>query len=70
MAMISAVVGPLTLITGYYGMNVQEFVPDTTLTLVDVWEVGMPATAATIVFAVMTGLWIVTGYKSYLGHDN
>jgi Mg2+ and Co2+ transporter CorA len=62
-AMISAVVGPMSLITSYYGMNVHEFVPNTTLSLVDVWEIGMPVVIAAALFAVMTGLWVVTGHN-------
>lgn len=63
-ATISAIVGPLSLLTGYYGMNVKEFVPGTELGLIDVWQVGMPVAVVTLICVAIIGLWLVTSYRS------
>ncbi|KAL9617024.1 MAG: hypothetical protein Q9160_008141, partial [Pyrenula sp. 1 TL-2023] len=41
-AAITGVVAPLSLITGYYGMNVREFTNDATVSLFEVWEIAAP----------------------------
>lgn len=42
LAGVSALISPLALLTGYYGMNVQEYVPGTSGSLFDFWQVALP----------------------------
>lgn len=42
LAGVSAVISPLALLTGYYGMDVQEYVPGTSGSLFDFWQVALP----------------------------
>ncbi|KAL9103039.1 MAG: hypothetical protein Q9163_001869 [Psora crenata] len=42
LAGLAAIVAPMSLLTGYYGMNVQELDPQATGTLFGFWQVGAP----------------------------
>ncbi|KAF2436224.1 hypothetical protein EJ08DRAFT_231807 [Tothia fuscella] len=62
-AVITGFVAPLSLITGYYGMNVKEFTPEADLSLFDVWQIGTPIILVSVVGVTVLGLWILTGQK-------
>lgn len=57
---LASVVTPLGLLTSYYGMNVAEFVPGTTLTLFDFWSVGIPFVLVTAVPLLFVCVWMFT----------
>ena len=42
LAGVSALISPLALLTGYYGMNVKEYVPGTSGSLFDFWQTALP----------------------------
>lgn len=41
-AMVTGLVSPLSLLTSFYGMNVEEFVAGAPLSLFDFWKFGIP----------------------------
>jgi Mg2+ and Co2+ transporter CorA len=49
LAGVSALISPLALLTGYYGMNVQELVPGAGGTLFNFWQVALPVLLVCIV---------------------
>ena len=57
-AAITGIVSPLSLITGYYGMNVQEFVPGAFGTLYGFWTVSLPILLFSVLVSVFLGLWL------------
>ena len=59
-AVITGVIAPLSLLTSFYGMNVQEFSSGATATLFDFWEVGFPVTLLTAVGLVFLTVWVKT----------
>jgi Mg2+ and Co2+ transporter CorA len=65
-AAITGVVAPLSLITGYYGMNVKEFTPGAELSLFDVWQIGTPIVLVTVICTAFIGLWMLTGQQRVL----
>jgi len=57
---IASIVTPLSFLTSYFGMNVEEFVPGTTLTLFDFWTVGIPTMLATAIPLLIACVWMCT----------
>jgi Mg2+ and Co2+ transporter CorA len=49
LAGVSALTSPFALLTGYYGMNVQELVPGGGGTLLNFWQVALPVLLVCIV---------------------
>ena len=58
---IAGIVSPLGLLTSFYGMNVQEFTSGASVSLFEVWKIGLPLLLATIVCFVFVGIWTMTG---------
>lgn len=58
-AIITGVIAPLSLLTSFYGMNVQEFSSGATASLFDVWEVGFPLTLLTAAGFVFLTVWMM-----------
>lgn len=63
LAGLAGIVAPLSLLTGYYGMNVREFVPGTSRTLFDFWQIGLPILLITGVSMAFIALWTMTNSK-------
>lgn len=59
-ACVASIVAPLSVLTGFFGMNVAEFVPGTSLTLFDFWKTGLPVMLVTAVPICLVLLWTVT----------
>lgn len=59
LAGISALISPLSLLTGYYGMNVQELVPGAGGTLFNFWQIALPVLVVCIIGVgyVILRLW-------------
>ena len=57
---IASILTPLSFLTSYFGMNVEEFVPGTTLTLFDFWTVGIPTMLATAIPLLIACVWMCT----------
>ena len=60
LAGLAGVVGPMSLLTGYYGMNVQELSPDTTGSLFGFWQIGIPILLITSISVIIVGIWALT----------
>ena len=60
LAGLAAIVAPMSLLTGYYGMNVKEMSPGATATLFQFWQIGVPMLLTTGVSVVFITLWILT----------
>jgi len=60
LAAVAGIVAPTSLLTGYYGMNVQELNPGTTATLFAFWQIAIPVLLATAVCFAFIGLWSVS----------
>ncbi|KAI9814315.1 MAG: hypothetical protein M1826_002281 [Phylliscum demangeonii] len=57
---IAGVVAPLSLLTGFYGMNVQEFNTGSVITLFEFWQVAFPVALLTAVSVVAVAIWMAT----------
>ena len=53
----------MSLLTGYYGMNVQELTQGATGTLFDFWQIGIPVLLVTAIAIAFIMLWMLTGSK-------
>ena len=53
----------MSLLTGFYGMNVKELTQGANGTLFDFWEIGIPLLLATAVFVAYIVLWMITGSR-------
>lgn len=49
LAGISGLTAPLTILTSYFGMNVQELVSGATYTLFDFWQIALPTLLASFI---------------------
>lgn len=67
LAGLAGIVGPMSLLTSFYGMNVQELVPGTATTLFDFWEVGIPILLVTGVSVGFITLWMMTDISKAQG---
>ena len=54
---------PMSLLTGFYGMNVKELTQGATGTLFDFWEIGIPVLLITAIAVAFIMLWMLTGSK-------
>ena len=63
LAVLAGIVGPMSLLTSFYGMNVQELVPGTTTTLFEFWQIGIPVLLITSVSVAFVTLWMITDAK-------
>lgn len=52
---------PMSLLTGFYGMNVKELTQGATGSLFDFWEIGIPVLLVTAIAVAFTMLWMLTG---------
>ena len=52
----------MSLLTGFYGMNVKELTQGATGTLFDFWEIGIPVLLVTVIAVAFTILWMLTGF--------
>ena len=57
---IAGVVAPLSLLTSFYGMNVQELTSQANGTLFGFWQVGIPLFLLTTISVVFGGVWVLT----------
>ena len=64
LAGLAGIVGPMSLLTSFYGMNVQELVPGTVTTLFDFWQLGIPILLITGVSVGFVVLWMMTDPSS------
>lgn len=53
----------MSLLTGFYGMNVKELIQGATGTLFEFWEIGIPVLLVTAVSVAFSVLWMMTGSK-------
>ena len=51
----------MSLLTGFYGMNVKEFTQGATGTLFDFWAIGLPVLLVTAICVAFIFLWMMTG---------
>ena len=65
---LAGVVSPLSLLTSYYGMNVQEITPGATKTLYDFWSIGIPMFLILVVCSGFVAIWMLTNSKSPSDH--
>ena len=64
-ASLAAVISPISLLTGFFGMNVHEFTSDATIGLYDFWQYGVPLLMfALIGFAFFTS-WALRGAQRH-----
>lgn len=62
-AAVASVLAPLGFLTSYFGMNVAEFVPGTSLKLFDFWTLGVPLALATAIPTVLVFVWMFTNKR-------
>jgi Mg2+ and Co2+ transporter CorA len=60
LAGVASIISPMSVLTSYYGMNVNEFVQGATSNLYEFWRVGMPVLCGSFVGLGMLVLWILT----------
>ena len=60
LAGLAGIVAPMSLLTGYYGMNVQELSPQATGTLFGFWQVGVPVMLITSICVAFIAIWVLT----------
>ena len=66
LAILAGIVAPMSLLTGYYGMNVKELTPGANGTLFEFWEIGIPVLLVTAICAAFIFLWMMTAsVRSY-----
>ena len=63
LAGLAGIVAPMSLLTGFYGMNVKELTQGANGTLFDFWEVGIPVLLVTAISVGFIVLWMLTGSK-------
>ena len=63
LAGITCVMSPISLLTGFYGMNVVEFSNGGQVTLYDFWQMGMPVLLFSVVCMAFLGIWLITAKK-------
>ena len=61
LAGLAGIVAPMSLLTGFYGMNVKELTQGATGTLFEFWEIGIPVLLVTGICVAFIGLWMMTG---------
>lgn len=61
LAILAGIVAPMSLLTGYYGMNVKELTQGANGTLFDFWEIGIPVLLVTAICVAFIVLWMMTG---------
>ncbi|KAF6220521.1 hypothetical protein HO133_002954 [Letharia lupina] len=61
LAGLAGIVAPMSLLTGFYGMNVKELTQGATGTLFEFWEIGIPVLLVTAVCVAFILLWMMTG---------
>ena len=52
----------MSLLTGFYGMNVKELTQGATGTLFDFWQIGIPVLFVTAIAVALIILWMSTGF--------
>lgn len=60
LAAVAGIVAPASLLTSFYGMNVQELTPGASATLFDFWQIAVPLILATGVSFAFIGVWSAT----------
>lgn len=61
LAGLAGIVAPISLLTGFYGMNVKELTQGATGTLFGFWEIGIPVLLVTAICVAFVVLWMMTG---------
>lgn len=61
LAGLAGIVAPMSLLTGFYGMNVRELTQGATGTLFEFWEIGIPVLLVTAICVAFVILWMMTG---------
>lgn len=69
LAGLAGIVAPMSLLTGYYGMNVQELVPGTNGTLFEFWQIGAPILLFTASGVSVATIWILTDSQRRRGES-
>lgn len=69
LAGLAGFVAPMSLLTGYFGMNVQELVPGTNGTLFDFWKIGAPVLILSASCIIVVAIWMMTDSRR-LGGKN
>ena len=64
LAALAGIVAPMSLLTGFYGMNVKELTEGATGTLFGFWEIGIPVLLLTAVSVAFSVLWMMTGSEA------
>ena len=64
LAALAGLVAPMSLLTGFYGMNVKELTQGATGTLFGFWEIGIPVLLVTAVSVAFIVLWMITGSET------
>lgn len=61
LAGLAGIVAPMSLLTGYYGMNVKELTQGANGTLFEFREIGIPVLLVTAICVAFIVLWMMTG---------
>ncbi|KAK3176619.1 hypothetical protein OEA41_007942 [Lepraria neglecta] len=67
LAALAGIVAPMSLLTGFYGMNVKEFVPGTSTTLFEFWQIGIPVLLLTTSCIATTAIWMINNASRVAG---
>ena len=57
---IACVMAPMSLLTGFYGMNVQEFTSGANTSLYDFWKNAMPVLLLALAVFAFLAIWLLT----------
>ena len=57
---LACVMAPMSLLTGFYGMNVQEFTSGANISLYDFWKNGMPVLLIALAAFAFLAIWLLT----------
>ena len=60
LAALAGIVAPMSLLTGFYGMNVQELTSSANASLFGFWQIGIPVLMVTAICIAFIVLWMMT----------
>ena len=60
LAALAGIVAPMSLLTSFYGMNIQELVPGTNATLFYFWKIVAPILLLTASCVIVVAIWLMT----------
>lgn len=61
LAGLAGIVAPMSLLTGFFGMNIKELSPGANGTLFEFWEIGIPVLLVTAIGVAFIIVWMMTG---------